>query len=40
MAFPQAAAVGWRAPELEAGMLLLVGDDWAEDVRHEVACCE
>jgi hypothetical protein len=19
---------------------LLMGDDWAEDVRHEVACCE
>jgi len=19
---------------------LFVGDDWAEDVRHEVACCE
>src|SRR5262245_3138616 len=35
MAFPQAAALGWRAPELEAGMLLLVGDDWAED-HHDV----
>jgi len=34
MAFPQAAALGWRAPELEAGVLLL-GDDWAED-HHDV----
>src|SRR5262249_50373692 len=31
MAFPRAAALGWRAPELAAGMLLLVGDGWAED---------
>jgi hypothetical protein len=22
------------------GVLMLVGEDWAEDVRHEVVCCE
>jgi hypothetical protein len=34
--FPAAAAGYARLLDVAA----FVGDDWAEDVRHEVACCE
>jgi hypothetical protein len=40
MVLPQAAVLVLASRTGERMQLLLVGDDWAEDVRHEVACCE
>jgi hypothetical protein len=31
---------GCRGVLREDRLLVLIGDDWAEDVRREVACCE
>jgi hypothetical protein len=39
MVLPLAAGM-FRQTWTGVRMRLFAGDDWAEDVRHEVACCE